>query len=68
MQASEARQVREALQEAQHLIDTALALIDGDAAPGDLVLPEGFCKHGNKQPGMGGYWTCLDCGLRGRAL
>lgn len=67
MQASEAQKAREALHEAMRLIDGVLSLLDGQGTPGDLVLPEGVCKHANKQPGMGGFWTCLDCGLRGRA-
>lgn len=50
---------------AEHTRD-ALALLDeGELAPG-LSLPKGSdaCRHPRKQPGMGGYVTCLECGAR----
>lgn len=45
----------------------ALKLLDADA-PADLTLPKGSsaCRHTHKTPSMGGYWTCHDCGAKGR--
>lgn len=53
---------------AEHSRD-ALALLESGVtiAPG-LELPVGSsaCGHRRRERQMGGYWTCLDCGAKGR--
>lgn len=45
----------------------ALKLMDTPQVEG-LSLPSGVCRHTNRAASMGGYWTCLDCGAKGRDL
>ena len=49
---------------AEHARD-ALALIEAGAMQ-SISLPKGStaCLHPHRQEGMGGWWTCLDCGAK----
>jgi len=53
---------------AEHTRDALALLDDGVSITPPIQLPTGStaCTHANKRPGMGGYWTCLECGAKGR--